>query len=364
MYPRSLGSEDLAALRAQRVAVLGASGYTGGELLRILAVHPEVEVVYASSREYAGLPVYYAHPHLRGFYRLRLSRLTLDSVLRSEPDTVFSALPHGVGLEFTARLYEAGIRVVDLSADYRLKTPESYKQWYGFEHPYPDLLAKAVYGLPELHREELRGARLIAVPGCNATAVILSVAPLVAKRLIGSTPIIADVKASSSEAGSKPSRWSHHPEREGDIRPYSASGHRHAAEAEQELARLAGGEVRVSLVPHAVPAVRGVLASAHTFLASGVEEADVARAYAEFYRGEPLVRVVHGKPVPWPSTRNVLGSNIAEVGYAVEARLGRATGFAAIDNLARGAAGQAVQAFNISAGFPETTGLLLPPLHP
>ena len=346
-----------------RVAILGGSGYTGGELLRILAAHPYVEVVYVTSREYAGAPIYFAHPNLRGYYQgLRFEKLVLDKAL--EADTVFSALPHGVGLETTAKLLESGVQVVDLSADYRLKDPGAYREWYGFEHPYPDLLEKAVYGLPELHRDDLPGARLIASPGCNATAAILASAPLVKHGLLASNRIVIDVKAGSSERGSKPSRSSHHPEREGAMRPYSPSGHRHAAEAEQELSRLAGGEVRVSLVPHAVSSIRGVLASAHGWLRDGVTSTDVAKAYAETYRGQRFIRVIalgrHGTVDP----KFVQGSNYADIGYAVEKRVGRVTGFAAIDNLVRGAAGQAVQAFNVSRGLPEDAGLAYPPLHP
>jgi len=350
---------------ARRVAVLGASGYTGGELLRILALHPEAEVVYASSREYAGKPIHFVHFNLRGWYRgLRFQPFSVDRVLKLEPDTVFSALPHGAGLETTKTLYETGIQVVDLSADYRLKDPEAYKRWYGWEHPYPDLLGKAVYGLPELHRDELRGAKLIASPGCNATAAILALAPLVKEGVIDTGRILVDVKVGSSEGGSKPTRGSHHPERENAIRPYEPRGHRHAAEAEQELSRLAGREVRVSLVPHAVSSIRGALASGHGWAVGEVTEQKLLRIYAGFYRGAVFVRLVYGTPPGYPDPKYVVGSNYADVGFAVEERLGRVTGFAAIDNLVRGAAGQAVQAWNISIGVPEETGLLYPPLKP
>jgi len=352
---------------ARKVAVLGASGYTGGELLRLLALHPEAEVVYASSREYAGKPIHFVHFNLRGWYRgLRFQPFSVDAVLKKEPDTVFSALPHGAGLEVTKTLYETGIQVVDLSADYRLKNPEDYKRWYGWEHPYPDLLEKAVYGLPELHREELHGARLIASPGCNATAAILALAPLAARGgdIVDLSRVIVDVKVGSSEGGSKPTRGSHHPERENAIRPYEPRGHRHAAEAEQELSRLAGREVKVSLVPHAVSSIRGALASAHTWATGSVSSGQLLRLYASFYRGAVFVRLVHGTPPGYPDPKYVVGSNYADVGFAVEERLGRVTAFAAIDNLVRGAAGQAVQAWNISLGLPEDTGLRFPPLKP
>ncbi len=348
-----------------RAAVLGGSGFTGGELLRLLAMHPEVEVTYVTSREYAGRPIHYAHPHLRGFYGgLRFETLNLDKALKA--DVVFSALPHGVGVRVTAELYESGVRVVDLSADYRLRDPELYTSLYGFEHPYPDLLEKAVHGLPEIRGDELRGAKLIAVPGCNATAAILASAPLVSAGLLEEpVRIVVDVKASSSEAGSKPSRGSHHPIREGAIRPYSAAGHRHAAEAAQELSALAGRPVRVSLVPHAVSSTRGVLASAHSWLRGGATAREVARAYASAYRGRVFVRLVEpGTQGRYPDPKFVVGSNYADIGWAVEEGSGRVTGFAAIDNLVKGAAGQAVQAFNLSIGLPEDAGLRIPPLSP
>lgn len=341
-----------------KAAVLGGSGYTGGELLRLLAVHPSIEVVEATSREYAGKPVYMVHQHLRGFYTLRFTRMSFERV--PDVDIVFNALPHGVAVEYTATLVEHGVKVVDLSADYRLRDPGAYEQWYGFKHPRPDLLEEAVYGLPELHREEIRGARLVASPGCNATAAILSLAPLARAGLLRG-PVLVDVKAGSSEGGSKPKRGSHHPEREGAARPYSPSGHRHEAEAEQELSALAGAPVRVSLVPHAVSMVRGVLASSHVWV-DGVDEAELARSYARLYGGERFVRVVpRGQVV---DVKNVVGSYFVDVGYALDGRTGRLTGFAALDNLIRGAAGQAVHAANLMLGLREEEGLLFPPLRP
>jgi len=347
-----------------RVCVAGASGYTGGELLRILAHHPGVEVVLATSREYVGKPVHCVHFNLRGVYRdLKFSELSVDAVLKN-CDAVFLALPHGVSLNYVPKFYETGLLVVDLSADFRLKDPGAYKAWYGFEHPYPDLLRKAVYGLPEIHRGELRGAKLVALPGCNATAAIISLIPVVKAGLVDTERILVDVKAGSSEAGSRLSPADHHPERSGCIRPYEASGHRHAAEVEQELSIVAGKSVRVSMVPHAVGSVRGVLASSHVWLLEDIEELDVLRLYASTYRNEPFVRIVYKAPPGAPDPKYVVGSNYVDVGFALEKRVMRLTAFAAIDNLVKGAAGQAVQAFNIAVGFEETTGLKTIPLKP
>jgi N-acetyl-gamma-glutamyl-phosphate reductase (EC 1.2.1.38)/N2-acetyl-L-aminoadipate semialdehyde dehydrogenase (EC 1.2.1.-) len=352
---------------AVRVGVLGGSGYTGGELLRILALHPSVEVTVVTSREYAGKPLHFAHFNLRGFYKgLRFTSLDESSLskLVEKLDVAFLALPHGVSLNYAPKLLELGIGVVDLSADFRLKNPEDYKTWYGFEHPYPELLSKAVYGMPEIHREELRGAKLIASPGCNATAAILALLPLVKGGVVDVERIIVDVKAGSSEGGSHPTRGSHHPEREGAIRPYEAEGHRHEAEVEQELSQIAGRQVKVSIIPHAVSSVRGVLASAHTWLNKNVDDTEILRLYVETYSNEPFIRMTKGLPPGYPDPKYVIGSNFADVSFAVERRIGRITGFAAIDNLVKGAAGQAVQAFNIAMGFNETLGLKTPPLKP
>ncbi|WP_048191528.1 N-acetyl-gamma-glutamyl-phosphate reductase [Pyrolobus fumarii] len=346
------------------VCIIGASGYTGGELLRLLAMHPNAEVVIATSREYAGKPIGYVHFNLRGFYKgLRFSPLNIDEIT-DKCEAVFLAVPHGASLELVPKLYETGLKILDLSADFRLKNPEEYKRWYGREHPYPDLLEKAVYGLPELHRDEIRNARLVAVPGCNATAAIFAAAPVVKEKLVDLDHLVIDVKVGSSEAGSKPSPGDHHPERENAIRPYSAEGHRHVAEVEQELGMLAGRDVRVAFVPHAVSAIRGALATLHAWLADGADEMKVWRAYAAMYGKEPFVRIVRTGLLRYPDPKYVIGTNFVDVGFAVEKRIGRMAGFAAIDNLVRGAAGQAVQSFNIMMGFDETLGLLYPPLKP
>jgi len=346
----------------RRVGIVGASGYTGGELLRLLSLHPEVEVTVATSREYAGQPVTSVHFHLRGFVgNLKFSPLSLDLLLE-KCDVVFLSTPAGVSKDITPKLLDHGLTVVDLSPDFRLKDPEQYKIWYGFEHPAPDLLGKAVYGLPELHREELRNAKLVANPGCNATAAILSLVPAVESGLIDLEHIAVDVKVGSSEAGMKPSIGTHHPERANVMRPYEATGHRHVAEVEQELKAIAGREVRVALVPHAVGAVRGALATSHVWLADGsVDEMALWKAYAKRYGNEPFVRIVRGR---YPDPKYVVGSNFTDVGLAVEQRLGRAALFAAIDNLMKGAAGQAVQCMNVMLGMDERTGLSYPPLRP
>ena len=346
----------------RRVGIIGASGYTGGELLRLLSLHPEVEVTVATSREYAGQPVTSVHFHLRGFVgNLKFSPHSPD-VLLDRCDLVFMSTPAGVSKDLTPELLEHGLTVIDLSPDFRLKDPEQYRIWYEFEHPAPDLLKKAVYGLPELHRDELRNAKLVANPGCNATAALLSLVPAVESRLIDLEHIAVDVKVGSSEAGMKPSIGTHHPERANVMRPYEAAGHRHVAEVEQELRALTGREVRLALVPHAVGAVRGALATSHVWLTDGsVDEMVLWRAYARRYANEPFVRIIRGR---YPDPKYVIGSNFTDVGLTVEGRIGRAALFAAIDNLMKGAAGQAVQCMNLMLGIDERTGLNHPPLRP
>ena len=346
-----------------RVAIIGASGYTGGELLRILATHPRAEVVAATSREYAGKPITHVHPHLRGYYKLmRFVKVDLDKLLDS--DLIFLSLPAKASINYVPRILESGVKAIDLSPDYRLKNPEDYERWYGMEHPHPDLLEKAVYGLPELHREEIKRAELVASPGCNSTAAILALIPAIKEHLIDFDHIAVDVKVGSSEAGRKPRAGTHHPERANVIRPYEASGHRHVAEVEQELSWLAGEGIRVALVPHAVGAIRGALATAHTWLREGVDEKAILRSFISTYRNEPFIRIVRGPPVGYPDPKYVIGSNFCDVGFAVEERVGRAAFMAAIDNLVKGAAGQAVQSFNLMMGFDEREGLSFPPLKP
>lgn len=346
-----------------RVCVIGGSGYTGGELLRYLATHREAEVTYITSREYAGKPIHFAHPNLRGFYRgARFEAINIDRILKM-CDASFFATPLEVSLEYIPKIVETDTKVVDLSPAFRLKDLGAFKHYYELEHPAPDLLEKAVYGLPEIHvyRERLRNSQLIASPGCNATASILSIYPLAYSRKI-SYPITIDIKAGSSEAGSKPTPWDHHPERAGSVRPYSPRGHRHVAEVIRVLRDLGEESPKVSIVPHAIPIVRGVLSSTHLYIE--ISEEELARIFVERYMGSPFIRILYGAPNPYPDPKNVVGTNLADLGFAAEKEAGRVSIFVAIDNLGKGAAGQALQAFNIAMGFDEREGLWIPPPRP
>lgn len=343
-----------------RVGIVGAAGYAGGELLRLLIAHPEVSEVVAGSASLAGKPVTAAHPNLRK--RSDLSFVGYDEV--RDCDVVFLSLPNGAHrlAEFRGR----GRLIVDLSSDHRLRDAGLYETWYGKPHPDPARLAEAVYGIPELHRAEIRGATLVTGAGCNATASILALLPLVKAGLADpERPIVIECKVGSSEGGREAGADSHHPERAGVVRSFKPVGHRHTAEIEQELA-LAGWRGQVQLSVTSVEMVRGVLATAHVPLVRAAEEKELWRAYREAYAAEPFVRMVKESAgiFRFPEPRLLAGTNFADVGFALDPRGQRAVALCAIDNLVKGAAGNGVQAMNVACGLPEDAGLGFVGLHP
>ncbi len=348
-----------------RISVMGGSGYVGGELLRLLVAHPACELQSVTSRRYAGEPLYRVHPNLRGLTTLRFQEHNVDAVA-ADSDVVFTALPHGESVSVVPDLLNAGLRVVDLTADFRLKASGGYKEYYGFEHPHPELLNKSTYGLPELHRAQIRDSKLVAVPGCMATAAILGLAPLISDDLVDSDKIVVDVKIGSSGAGVSPTVASHHSERSDGVRPYKVTGHRHIAEVEQELGQLGHGEVRVALTPHAVNMVRGILATTHTFTSVNLSEKDLWKSYRAHYGEEPFVRMVSDKKGLYglPNPKVTVGTNFCDIGFEVDTHTQRVIVFSALDNLTKGAAGQAVQCFNIMNQLDEHTGLNGTGLHP
>lgn len=335
-------------------SVIGGSGFAGGELLRLLADHPEFRVVQTTSREFAGRGVGVVHPNLRDV-DLRFSEPTdLDSV-----DVLFGATPHGVTLEAIDTYRDVAGTVVDLSADFRLSDTAMYDVYYD-GHDRPELLEAATYALPELFRDALPGADLIAVGGCNATATILGLAPLVEAGIVDSGDrVVVDLKVGSSEGGAGTGRASHHAERSGVVRPYAPTGHRHEA----EVADVVGLDVAMTV--HAVDMIRGAAATSHVFPES-VEKAACWSAFREAYAAEPFVRLVGGGSGVYrsPEPKVVAGTNYAEIGFDVDVDHERVVVFAAIDNMMKGAAGQAVHAANIACGFGETTGLDQRGLHP
>jgi len=338
-----------------RASIVGGTGYTGGELLRILSGHPGVEIGQVTSRSLADQPMHRVHPNLRGV--VDLSFVTPDQV--EACDVLFLCMPHGAAAGEIDRWRGVAPLVIDLSADFRLRDAAVYKEWYGESHKAAGLLGEAVYGLAEVSREKLAGAKLISGVGCNATAMTLALLPLARAGLIKSA--IADVKVGSSEGGAEANAGSHHPVRARTVRTYSPSGHRHLAEVFQSL-----GAMDLDATITAVDMVRGVLCTAHVTPTEPVEMKQLWKLYREAYRDEPFVRLVAERAGPnrLPDPRVLVGSNFADVGFAIDERSGRILALAAIDNLVKGAAGSAVQAMNLALGLEERTGLTFPGLHP
>jgi len=327
-----------------KAAVAGASGYAGMTLVNLLARHPGVELAQLTSRSYAGQPYSAVFPllGLQGTFR--------EDLDPGEVEVVFSCLPHNVGAVRTGAWLGAGARVIDMSADFRLRDPAQYPRWYRQEHPAPELLPQAVFGLPELHAAELPGARLVAVPGCHSTAAILGLAPAVAANLVGGD-VVVDSKTGVSGAGRSPSLGVHFSEVAESTQAYSISGHRHSPEVAQELGLLANGRApRMTLLAHLLPMVRGMLASCYCELKSSPDE--LKEAYEEFYAGQPFTRVVPSSP----QTKLTSHTNLCLVNVAAQGE--KAVVTAAIDNLVKGASGQGVECFNIAFGFERTEALV------
>ena len=348
-----------------RVGIVGASGYVGAELLRLLLHHPEVEITAVVSRQKAGDYVFRTHPNLRGVTDLKFVPPDL-SYLAKNCDLGFTALPHGASAKLVPNLLDRGLKVVDMGADFRLRDPGAYPKWYGWEHPHPGLLKEAVFGLPELHREQIKNARLVACPGCMATATILALYPALKEGAIEQNRIAVDVKIGSSGAGAKPTPASVHAERFGGVRPYKTAGHRHIAEIEQELEDAAGTRIKVGFSPHAVNMVRGILATVHCFLTRPLVAQDMWRAYRSKYQNEPFVRLVRDRKGLYqlPDPKVVAGSNYCDIGFELDTYADRIVLFSAIDNLMKGASGQGVQCFNIMVGIDERTALESSGFHP
>ncbi len=341
-----------------KASIIGGSGYAGGEVLRLLLDHPQVEVGQATSESHLGEYVYQQHPNLRKRTQLKFSSRSM-----LEPcDVLFLALPHGEAQKDIDRYAGLAAKIVDLSADFRLKDMALYKKYYEGEHSAPGWLNKFVYGLPELHRAEMQSASYISGVGCNATATILALLQLVKHNLTDSSkPATVDIKVGSSEGGQSPNPGSHHPERSSVVRTFSAYGHRHTAEVIQEL-----GIRNVHLTMTSVDLVRGALAAAHVFVKPGVALKDLWKAYRAYAEAEPFVRLVKDSRGIYrvPEPKILAGSNYADVGFDLDAESGRVVSLCAIDNLMKGAAGSAVQAMNLICGFEETAGLEFSGLHP
>ncbi len=348
-----------------RVGVVGASGYVGGEMLRLLVSHPKVEITMVTSRQYVGEYLHRIQPSLKGFTDMTFSELDYDK-MSDKCDIVFTAVPHGTATEIVKALYDRGLKVIDLSADYRLHNPEDYIKWYGWEHPHPDYLKKSVFGVPELHREEIKKAQLVSCPGCMAVTSMLALSPLVKRDMIDIDHIIVDSKIGSSGAGAGTLSGTHHAMRSGVIRPYKPAKHRHTGEIEQELSQLAGKKIKVSMSPHAVDIVRGILCTNHTFLKKPVEEKELWKIYREDFGEEKFIRLIRDKKgmYKFPDPKFVVGSNFCDIGFDIDLDNNRLIALSASDNLMKGAAGSAIQNMNVMCGFDEMDGLRYSPLTP
>jgi LysW-gamma-L-alpha-aminoadipyl-6-phosphate/LysW-L-glutamyl-5-phosphate reductase len=348
-----------------RIGIIGGSGYVGSELLRLLLMHPQAEVTMVTSRQSAGEFIFNVHPNLRGLTQLKFVPQDMAE-LQKNCDLVFTATPHGGSVNLVPKLLKAGLKVIDMSADYRLKNPADYETYYGWKHAHPEMLKDAAYGLPELHREEIKKANLVACPGCEATAAILGLAPIVKAELVDKDKIVVDLKVGSSGGGSKPTPASHHPERSSGVRPYKVVGHRHIAEVEQELNALSNEPLKISFTPHSVNMVRGILATIHTFPKQKLENKDLWRAFRGMYANEPFIRIVKYQKGPYqlPDPKITMGTNFCDVGFEIDEHANRLLLFSALDNMCKGASGQGVECLNILMGIDETTGLKSTGFHP
>jgi N-acetyl-gamma-glutamyl-phosphate reductase len=343
-----------------KVGIIGASGYTGQELVRILASHPKVEITAATSERFAGSAIDEIFPALKGVIDLRLSKLSTKRVVR-EADLIFTALPHGQSMDVVAECVKGGKRVIDLSADFRLRDADFYERWYG-KHAFPDLLLEAIYGLPEIYRDKVKNAQLVANPGCYPTGAILALAPLLEAGVIAPSGIVVDAKSGVSGAGRNPSMTNLFCEVAEGVKAYAVAHHRHAPEMEQELSARAGEQIQVLFVPHLIPINRGILSTSYARVEG---EVSTERAYAVYqgrYGDEPFIRFCPSGI--FPSTTEVRGSNYCDLGVLVSEDSHQVVAISAIDNLVKGASGQAVQNMNIMCGFPETMGLEQVPLAP
>ncbi|MEI7553719.1 N-acetyl-gamma-glutamyl-phosphate reductase [Candidatus Chlorohelix sp.] len=343
-----------------RVGIVGGSGYTGGELLRILLGHPHVEVTQITSETNSGKFVHIIHPNLRKRTELKFISMTQ----LEECDVLFLALPHGSAMGKIDKFAQLAPRIIDLSADFRLRDPADYPKWYEHEHPNREWLSKFVYGIPELHREQIRESNYVTGAGCSATAVALGLMPLFKHGLVDTNIIVAETKIGSSAAGNKPSLSGHHPERSGVSRIYQATGHRHSAEIIQELSF--GTKPNIHLTVTSVEAVRGILATCHVFLKENLQEKDIWKVYRQAYGNEPFIRIVKTKEgiYRYPQPKILSGSNYCDIGFEKDENSNALVVISAIDNLVKGAAGNCVQAMNLMFGWEETLSLEFTGLHP
>ena len=337
-----------------KVGVLGATGYAGIETVRILLSHPNVEITRLVSHSFVGKKISDIYPSLKKVCDMECVELDVDDIAQN-CDLVFTALPHGASKEVIPAIYKKGVKIVDLSGDFRYDSKEVYEKWYGEPHCAPDILAKSVYGLCEIHRDKIRNATLVGNPGCYTTCSILALYPLIKAGVVCKDNIIIDAKSGVTGAGRTEKLPFSFSECTENSRAYKIATHRHTSEIEQELGHAAGEEIMVSFTPHLIPQKRGILATSYANLKNDMTDEEIYRIFSDFYKGEHFIRVL--EPGLLPETKNVAGSNFVEIGFKVDHRLKRVVVSSAIDNLFKGAAGQAVQNMNIMMGFDEKAGI-------
>ncbi|MEQ9619266.1 MAG: N-acetyl-gamma-glutamyl-phosphate reductase [Deltaproteobacteria bacterium] len=346
-------------MQRKKAAILGASGYTGSELIRLLLTHPEVEIAHLTAEKHAGRNISEVFPHLRGFLNTELKPLDPGSV-PEDMDMVFLALPHGTSAAVVKELFKRDIKIIDLGADFRLSR-DMYRKWYG-EHPCPELISEAVYGIPELNRKRIKNAKLVANPGCYPTSAILGLAPLVKNDLIEPGHVIVDSKSGVSGAGRSPSLDYHFSEVNEGVKAYMVGEHRHMPEIEEVLSNYSGSKVEVSFTPHLIPMDRGILSTIYVRLREEKSVRELIDLYEEYYKDERFVRISPEKV--YPSTSQVRGSNYCDIGMTANPANKTAVIVSVIDNLVKGASGAAVQNMNLMMGFDEPAGIDTPPVFP
>ena len=345
-------------MKTKKVAIVGASGYSGEVLVQLLLNHPQAELTAVTSRQNSGQTLAQIFPKFAGHPKSKEIRFSEPNaeVLAKQADIAFLALPHGVAAEYAVPLLKAGCVVIDLSADFRLKSADIYKEFYAHDHPAPELLKKSVYGLPEIHREQIKKSLLIASPGCYPTSILLPVIPLLKSGLVKPTGIIAASLSGVSGSGRKAEADYLFCECNESMRPYGVTKHRHLSEIEQELSLTAKMQVTIQFTPHLIPVNRGILTTLYLEPTEKTSAEKISACYAKAYGDEPFVRLLDGKNLP--DTKNVTGTNVIEIAWRLDSRTGRLIAMSAEDNLVKGASGQAVQSMNIRCGFPETAGLV------
>lgn len=345
-------------MKPLKVGIVGATGYTGSELVRLLHTHPAANIEIITSRSKEGVPFSSIHPAFHGIEDRKLE--SKEALRERDLDLIFLALPHRVSMQAVADLGLDGPKIIDLSGDFRLRSAEVYHSWYGTEHVAPELLEQAVFGLPELHRDRIREAKLVANPGCYPTASILTLYPLIKHGLIKTKGIVVDAKSGVTGAGAKAKDSTHFPSVHGNFSAYGLLNHRHTPEIEQELSGVTDEEVQLLFTPHLLPVDRGILATVYAEPVEGVSASDIDEAYRATWGDEPFVRLVKQPP----SIKGVRGSNFIDIYSSFDPRTGRVLALGVIDNLVKGAAGQAVQNMNLMFGLDETLGLTQGPIDP